>query len=162
MPTDKKPTAVSRVLAAKDANDIWEPTPTLFSFQGVTYPIGPMPNRLRLKLAGEFSTILGLFEQLGKSNLDSLQNGNVSDALRTMDILSVMPQIITILLPNAVHIVATVTGIDEKIVEDKMPLGRLMLALQLILEAEDFPLLMRSFASMAAAFRLPGEAKTEE
>lgn len=165
MSTKAKPkmAPISHILDKKSGgeDEILYPTPTPFVWLGEKYKIKPMPNKLLKQLSGEFERVIELVARVATIHNANREEGQEDQPITPGAFLPYVPDVLEILLPNAVRIIAGSLRVDEERVADEMFLGKQVECLRLIIEANDFPLLMASFKGLTGMFS-PPKATTAE
>ncbi len=141
----------SRLLSEKSVEEVLNPAPLTFEYQGQTHQVLPMPDSSLMLIADSLSVVASVIDGVGKA---------LDGGLTAADIIPVLPEIVKALLPNASKLIAASLGVESNVVA-AMPVTKKLEALRLIVLQEDLPLILKNWTALVATFRLPETASTE-
>jgi hypothetical protein len=140
----------SKILEDKNEDDIWEPEPIYFTLGNRQIPVLPMPDSVRITIAKNITAVVNIAQEF--SNLGINQSSSLGK------LAPIAPMILEFLLPNATAIIAGCLRKSPEWVERCLWGGKKMEVLNIILDAEDIPMIIKKCKELAT--KMPGIAST--
>jgi hypothetical protein len=163
--TGEKMSALPNALIGKTPESILEPQPIMITLydrktkEERHFEVFPMNDSSLMVISESMLEIVGLFES-ASNELPTLDDPEFPAELQKI-LMTQLPRIIAVILPNASRLIAASLSVDVEWVRENVTIAQKLEAIKAIIEAEDIPLLLKNFAALVGIFPKIVPALTE-